>query len=97
MVTIHESASRGSSFDPLVIVAVSRRFLLCFQVCLSCAQEGCLILSYIISAGLGNTLSTGVVRMHNKARYGSSFEDSAFFSVIFTVFTVRSINPFGFG
>ena len=42
--TNHESADRGSSFEPLVVVAVSCRFL-CFQVCFSFAQEGCLVLS----------------------------------------------------
>ena len=44
VVTNHEIADRGWSFEPLVVVAVSRRFL-CFQVCFSFAQEGCLVLS----------------------------------------------------
>ena len=42
--TNHESADCGSPFEPLVVVAVSHRFL-CFQVCFSCAHEGCLVLS----------------------------------------------------
>ena len=45
VVTNHESADRFSSFEPLVVVVVSRRFLLRFQVCFSFAQEGCLVLS----------------------------------------------------
>ena len=45
VVTTHERADHGSSIEPLVVVAVSRRFLLCFQVCFSFAQEGCLVLS----------------------------------------------------
>ena len=45
VVTNHESADYGSSFQPLVVVAISRRFLLCFQICFSFAQEGCLVLS----------------------------------------------------
>ena len=44
VVTNHESADRGSSLKHLVVVADSRRFLLCFQVCFSFAQEGCLVL-----------------------------------------------------
>ena len=52
---------------------------------------------YSISAGLGNTLSTGVVRMHNKARYGSSLEDFAWYGVFLIVCTVRSINQYDFG
>ena len=45
VVTNHESADHGPSFEPLVVVAVSRRFLLCYQVSFSFAQEGCLVLS----------------------------------------------------
>ena len=97
VVTNHESADRGSSFEPLIVVAVSRIFLLCFQVCFSFAQEGCLVVSLYTAFLPDIALSTGVVRMHNKAIYGSSFEDLAFFRVILSVFTVRSINPFDFG
>ena len=45
VVANHESADRGSSFEPLVVVAVSHRCILCFEVCFSCAREGCLVLS----------------------------------------------------
>ena len=85
VVTNHESADRGSSFEPLVVVAVSRRFPLCFQVCFSCALEGCLIQHFC------RTWQHVVYRLD-----GSSLEDLAFFRVIFTVSTVRSINPFDF-
>ena len=44
VVTNHESADRGPSFEPLVVVAVSRRFIF-VQVCFSCVQVGCLVLS----------------------------------------------------
>ena len=43
VVANHESVDHCSSFEPLIVVAVSRRFLLCFQVCFSFAQEGCLV------------------------------------------------------
>ena len=44
VVANHESVDHCSSFEPLIVIAVSRRFLLFFQVCFSFAQEGCLVL-----------------------------------------------------
>ena len=41
----HVSVDSGSSFESLIFVSASRRCL-CFQVCISCAQGGCLVLCW---------------------------------------------------
>ena len=100
VVTNHESADRGSSFEPLVVVAVSRRLFLCFQVCFSIAQEGCLVLSLYTAflPGLATRCLPVLFECITKRDMDRvCLEDLAFIRVIFTVFIVRSINPFDFG
>ena len=92
---MEESVFGRSVLETVVTNQISSLFPSLFLI--RTGRLPCTFLVYSISAGIGNTLSTGAVRMHNKAMYGSSLEDLAFFRVIFTVFTVRSINPFDFG